>query len=164
MPNTTLAAFAFLAGITVGGAAVATAPAPPAPAPSPPPTAPAAALGPQAVTWEQIEAGTGKGLSKPIFKSRTATLDELEMHVTHLPPGKVPHPPHRHPEEELVILKEGTLEVLQGDKTSRVGPGAVIFQASNQLHGVRNVGDVPATYYVMRWASPGMLKAPAAKP
>ena len=35
----------------------------------------------------------------------------------------------------------------------------MIFQASNQLHGVRNVGETTATYFVVRWTSPGKLKA-----
>jgi quercetin dioxygenase-like cupin family protein len=118
------------------------------------------------VTWEQIEASGNSttGLSHRFFQNPTATLDELEMHVTVLPPGKAPHPPHTHPEEELLIIKEGTLEAMQSGKTRRLGPGAVIFQASNQLHGVRNVGDRPAIYYVVRWTSPGMMKArPPAK-
>jgi quercetin dioxygenase-like cupin family protein len=138
------------------GAALSTAGAPTPPVSS--------KLGPQAITWEQIEAGTGKGLSKPVFRSATATLDELEMHVTHLPAGQAPHPPHTHPEEEVVIIKEGTLDAMQSGKTTRLGPGSIIFQASGQLHGVRNVGQTPATYYVIRWASPGTLKARAAKP
>jgi quercetin dioxygenase-like cupin family protein len=113
------------------------------------------------VSWEQIEAAVGKGMSKPVFRSPTVTLDEMEMHVTHVAPGKAPHAPHTHPEEELVILKEGTLEVMQAGKTTRLGPGGVIFQASNQLHGVRNVGDVTATYYVMRWKAAGKPQSPA---
>jgi quercetin dioxygenase-like cupin family protein len=118
-------------------------------------------LGSTSLTWEQIEASGNSttGLSRRFFQNPTATLDELEMHVTHLPPGKAPHAPHTHPEEELVIIKEGTLEAMQAGKISRVGPGGVIFQASNQLHGVKNVGGTPATYYVMRWTSPGMMKA-----
>ena len=80
------------------------------------------------------------------------------MHVTHMPPSKAPHAPHTHAEEELVIIKEGTLEAMQAGKTRQLGPGAVMFQASNQLHGVKNVGENQATYYVVRWASPGMLK------
>ena len=34
------------------------------------------------------------------------------------------------------------------------GPGAIIFQASNELHNVTNVGTAPATYYVIGWESP----------
>jgi len=40
----------------------------------------------------------------------------------------------------------------------RIGPGSIIFQAANQMHSIRNVGDVPATYHVIKWNSPGMLK------
>jgi quercetin dioxygenase-like cupin family protein len=88
----------------------------------------------------------------------TATLDELEMHITTLNPGQTSHPPHKHPDEELLIIKEGTVESLVNGEQRRVGPGSVIFQASNQMHGIRNVGDTPATYHVIRWNSPGMLK------
>ena len=150
MKKLSIAAIAFAGGLAVAHAA----------SPTPP------LLGPSALSWEQIEAGTGKGFGKPIFRSPTATLDELEMHVTHLPVGKEPHPPHKHLEEELVIIKEGTLEAMQSGKIRRLGPGSVIFQASNQLHGVRNVGDGPAIYYVMRWKSPGVGKGltPAVAP
>jgi quercetin dioxygenase-like cupin family protein len=123
-------------------------------------------LGSTTVSWEQILASGNSttGLSHRFFQNPTATLDELEMHVTVLPPGKAPHAPHTHQEEELLIIKEGTLEAMQSGKTHRVGPGGVIFQASNQLHGVRNVGEKTATYYVIRWTSPGMLKSrPAPK-
>ena len=141
-----VAALAFAGGVLVASAGRGA-------APSTPPL-----LSSTSVTWEQIEASGNSttGLSHRFFQNPTATLDELEMHVTHLPPGKSPHPPHTHPEEELLIIKEGTLEAFQAGKTRRLGPGAVIFQASNQLHGVRNVGTIPAIYYVVRWRSPGM--------
>ena len=56
----------------------------------------------------------------------------------------------------------GMLGHIFGDRTQRVGPGSVIFQAANQPHAIRNVGDVPATYHVIKWNSPGMLKKRAA--
>lgn len=124
----------------------------------------ASVLGSTAVTWEDIQAkasGTGVTKAKQVFRDPTATLDELELHVSTLPPGQSPHPPHKHPDEEIVIIKEGTVESLVNGETRRVGPGSVVFQASNQMHGMRNVGDVPAVYHVIRWNSPGMLKANA---
>ena len=121
-----------------------------------------AVMGSTAVSWEEIQAkpsGTGITKAKQVFKDPTATLDELEFHVSTLPVGQSPHPPHKHPDEELVIIKEGTVEALVGGEAKRVGPGSVIFQAANQMHGMKNVGDVPAVYHVFRWNSPGMLKA-----
>ena len=93
------------------------------------------------------------GSTRSFFKAPTATLDELEMHVTTLNAGQMSHPPHKHPNEELVILKEGTVEALVQGEWKRLGPGSVIFNASNQLHGLKNVGDGPATYHVINWRS-----------
>jgi XRE family transcriptional regulator, regulator of sulfur utilization len=148
MNRSTLAVFAFVAGLATSAVGD-----------SKPPV-----MGSTSVTWEEIMAKAGKGRSKPIFQSATGTLDELEMHITRLAPGEAPHAAHKHAAEEVVIIKEGTLEAFQEGKTRKLTPGSVIFQGSNQMHGVRNVGDVPAVYYVMRWNSPGMLKAAAAAP
>jgi XRE family transcriptional regulator, regulator of sulfur utilization len=140
-PSLVVVAFVSGAAVAAGGA------------PTPP------ILGSTAVSWEEIEATPSKGIGKQVFRSPTATLDELELHVSRLPPGKAAHAPHKHPDEELIIVREGTVESLVNGKTRRLGPGSVIFQASNQLHGIRNVGDVPAVYHVIKWNSPGMLKA-----
>lgn len=117
-------------------------------------------MGSRVFDWRAIaEKPTKVGARRDFFQAPTATLDELECHVTTLNPGEIPHPPHKHADEELVIVKDGTLEVQQAnDQPRSVGPGSVIFQASNQMHGMRNVGKTVATYYVIRWKSPGMLK------
>ena len=119
-------------------------------------------IGPSVYDWNSIVAKkTNVGEVRQFFRGPTATLDELEVHVTTLNPGEAPHPPHKHPNEELIIIREGTLETLVNGEWKRLGPGSVIFNASNQLHGLRNVGAGPATYHVINWSSPGMLaKAP----
>jgi XRE family transcriptional regulator, regulator of sulfur utilization len=122
-----------------------------------------AALGSVVFDWSaKDDKPTEVGKFRQIARSKTATLDELEMHVTTLQPGKASHPPHRHPNEELVILKEGTLEAVVDGKTQRVNAGSIIFNASNQLHGVKNVGQGPAVYYVINWSPPGSKKTTAA--
>jgi XRE family transcriptional regulator, regulator of sulfur utilization len=104
------------------------------------------------------------GARRTLFRAPTATLDELECHITTLNPGQTSHAPHRHPEEEILIVREGTVESLVNGKLQRVGPGSVIFQASNQEHAIRNVGDIPATYHVFSWKSPGMASKPGVTP
>ena len=98
------------------------------------------------------------GAVRQVMRTPTPTLDELEIHISTLAPGKSPHAPHQHQHEELLILKEGTLETFQSGTTRRVGPGGIIFQASNELHNVTNVGQRPATYYVIGWTVPGAPK------
>jgi len=115
-------------------------------------------MGSSVFDWAQIPVKkNAKGESRKFFQAPTATLDELECHVTTLNPGELAHPPHQHPDEELLIIKEGTVECLVNGELKRVGPGSVVFQASNQPHSIRNVGDTPATYHVIKWNSPGML-------
>jgi XRE family transcriptional regulator, regulator of sulfur utilization len=112
-----------------------------------------------AFDWQNIPAKkTDVGALRNFFRAPTATLDELECHVTTLNPGQTSHAPHKHPNEELVIVKEGTVEVLVNGELKKVGVGSVIFNASNQLHGIRNVGTTPATYHVINWKSPGTMK------
>ena len=109
--------------------------------------------------WNSMTAQPTKvGAVRRVCQVPTATLDELEIHITTLNAGESPHPPHKHPDEELLIVKEGTVESLVNGELRRVGPGSVVFQASNQMHSIRNVGDGPATYHVIKWNSPGMLK------
>lgn len=109
--------------------------------------------------WNSLKAETTKvGAVRRVVQVPTATLDELEIHITTLNAGQTSHAPHKHPDEELIVVKEGTVESLVNGEHHRVGAGSVIFQASNQMHGIRNVGDGPATYHVIRWNSPGMLK------
>ncbi|HEV8132970.1 MAG TPA: cupin domain-containing protein [Acidobacteriota bacterium] len=109
--------------------------------------------------WNSIQAEPKlHGATRRFFQAPTATLDELELHVTTLNPGKAPHPPHKHSDEELIIIKEGTVESTLNGEARTAGPGSVIFQASNEMHGLRNVSDKPATYFVIKWISPGMKK------
>jgi XRE family transcriptional regulator, regulator of sulfur utilization len=108
--------------------------------------------------WNSFTPQANKtGTVRKVVQAPTATLDELEIHITTLNKGETPHPPHQHADEELVIIKEGTVESLVNGQLKRVGPGSIIFQAANQLHSIRNVGDGPAVYHVVKWNSPGML-------
>jgi uncharacterized cupin superfamily protein len=93
------------------------------------------------------------GAVRQVMRTPTPTLDELEIHISTLQPGKSPHAPHQHQHEELLIIKDGTLETFQSGATRRVGQGGIIFQASNELHNVTNVGTTPATYFVIGWTT-----------
>jgi quercetin dioxygenase-like cupin family protein len=109
--------------------------------------------------WEDLQAKkTEVGELRQVVRQRTRTLDELEMHITTLNPHTTSHPPHTHPNEEMVIVREGTLQAHVNGKEVVVGPGSVLFYASMQPHGVKNIGDTPATYFVINWASQGGRK------
>jgi quercetin dioxygenase-like cupin family protein len=109
--------------------------------------------------WASLEAKTTQtGMRRDVMRAPTPTLEELEIHITTLNVGQASHPPHQHPEEELLIVREGTVETLQNGKASRLGPGSIIFHSSNDLHNIRNVGSTPATYHVVQWRVPARAK------
>lgn len=81
--------------------------------------------------WKSIKATPTKvGEKRQFLDSSTETLENLEIHATTLNPGGFAHPAHRHPEEELMIVKEGTVEALVNGERKRVGRSFLIFQAA----------------------------------
>ena len=103
--------------------------------------------------WADLTAApTQQGERRTVFNTPTPTLANFECHITTLNPGESPHPPHRHGDEELMVIKDGTLEVMQNGVTNRVSAGGIIFEASNELHGLRNIGTNRATYFVFRFS------------
>jgi len=102
--------------------------------------------------WDDLKVETTKtGERRNVVDMPTETLTRFECHVTTLEPGVAPHAPHRHIEDELLIIKEGTVEAMQEGKTNQVAAGGVIFESSNEFHGLRNIGSNRATYYVLKW-------------
>jgi XRE family transcriptional regulator, regulator of sulfur utilization len=104
--------------------------------------------------WAAIEViATKNGERRNFFDTPTQTLKNLECHVTTLNANELSHQAHQHPDEELIIVKEGTVEVLVNGEMKKVGPGSIVFQASNTLHSLKNAGTTRASYYVIRWIS-----------
>ncbi|MGA8110642.1 MAG: cupin domain-containing protein, partial [Acidobacteriaceae bacterium] len=100
---------------------------------------------------------TPVGETRQFVRAPTATLNQLEIHATTLNPGLQSHPPHRHANEEVIIVDQGTVEAFGEGKWTRVGPGSVIFNAANTLHAIRNAGSTPATYHVVSFVTPATL-------
>ncbi|HTQ40556.1 MAG TPA: cupin domain-containing protein [Pirellulales bacterium] len=104
--------------------------------------------------WNQVKVDPQSyGERRQIFDGRTGALDHLECHASTINPGQSTHPPRRQPDEELVIVKEGTIEAIINDQPRKVEAGSAIFVAANDLYGVRNTSDAPATYYVIKWST-----------
>ncbi len=108
-------------------------------------------IGSKVFDWTKLVAAkTANGERRGIVDGPTTTMAKFESHVTTLEGGRAPHAPHRHPDEEIVIVKDGAIEVTVNGQTQQAGAGSMFFFASNDLHGMKNIGTARATYFVIR--------------
>ena len=122
---------------------------------APPPTPPGAPLQSTVVDWNTLTpTDTRTGQRRQVFDAPTGTLDKLHLHITTLKPGENTGPLHRHPQEEMVIVREGTIEVNIDGRKQTAGPGSVVFFGVNENENMTNIGSTPATYYVVQWFTP----------
>jgi len=91
----------------------------------------------------------GPNTARPILDGVSHSGTHLEVHETSLAAGAMPHPPHHHVHEELFLISNGTLEVTIAGKATTIGPGSAAFVHSGEEHGVRNVGQETAQYFVV---------------
>ena len=91
----------------------------------------------------------GPNRARAVLKGATHSGLPVELHMTELPPGGAPHPPHHHVHEEMIMIHEGTMEVTIFGKSSKLGPGSIAYVASGEEHGWRNVGTTRALYFVL---------------
>lgn len=88
-------------------------------------------------------------ITRPVIRGVLATGEMVEIHETMLMPGQMPHPAHKHAHSEFMMIREGTVEFIMDSHSKQVGPGGVLYAASNEMHGLKNVGTTPANYFVI---------------
>jgi len=85
------------------------------------------------------------------FDGPTEQLKSVTAGSLRLKPGMSPHAPHQHPEEEIMVVTEGTGEISIEGKITRVAPGSVMFCEAGNLHGIVNTGKTPLLFYYWKW-------------
>lgn len=105
--------------------------------------------------WEKMQpVAVTNGVRRTVFDGTTATLDKLHCHITTLNPGQVSGAPRLHLQEEIIIVKEGTVEAVSDGKVEAAPAGSVIFFQSHAVTQLRNPFKVPATYTVIYYLTP----------
>ena len=94
------------------------------------------------------------------FRGETYGTKDMVVLVVTLKPGEAPHPPHQHAEEEFMILADGTGTWTLDGKEIAAKKGDVVYAAPWTTHGLKNTGQVPLTYYMVKWNNKG-VEAPA---
>jgi mannose-6-phosphate isomerase-like protein (cupin superfamily) len=107
-------------------------------------------LGTKAYIFNELpETTNGKNKQRRLFTGKTHTGFKLESHQSDIAPGEVNHPPHQHLREEMMLVREGIMELTISGKPYRLGPADVGFIGSNEIHNAKNVGTVRAQYFIV---------------
>ena len=89
---------------------------------------------------------------RQVLEGKTYALDYFEIHTSTLEPGKAPHPPHTHADqEELMIVKEGQVKITINGTSKIVGSGSIAFAMPGDEHGIENTGNTQATYFILKF-------------
>jgi mannose-6-phosphate isomerase-like protein (cupin superfamily) len=91
----------------------------------------------------------GQNRQRRMFTAKTHTGFKIESHSSDIAPGEVNHPPHRHLREEMMLIREGVMELTIAGTPYRLGPGDVGVIGSNELHNAKNVGTGRAVYFIV---------------
>lgn len=85
------------------------------------------------------------------FDGATPQLRSMTAGNLRLMPGMSPHPPHQHPEEEILFITEGSGVVTIEGKPYKVSPGSAMYCEADKLHGITNTGSKPLLFYFCKW-------------
>jgi mannose-6-phosphate isomerase-like protein (cupin superfamily) len=91
----------------------------------------------------------GQNRQRRMFTAKTHTGFKIESHQSDIAPGEVNHPPHQHLREEMMLIREGVMELTIAGKPYRLGPGDVGVIGSNEIHNAKNVGTTRAQYFIV---------------
>lgn len=92
-----------------------------------------------------------KGEVRQIFTAATARFQKIDLHATTLNPGETSHPPHVHPEAEIILVRTGDVEELIDGVPHTAKGGDLVLLTPGSPHNIKNTGATPAVYYALQW-------------
>ncbi len=103
-----------------------------------------------------------------ILNGSTAGVRSLASHVSVLTKGYRPHPPHTHPEEEILLLLAGEVDLIfpdeqtsGGERRRRLRPNQFVYYPTGFAHTLQTMSDSPANYLMFKWkSSPTGIESP----
>lgn len=103
----------------------------------------------------------------PYFKISTAIFESFSCHASWLQPGCMPHLPHEHQDEEILLVLSGNATILSNDLESKIlrakksKPGDFFYYPRNHLHTIFNDSNTPIHYLMFKWKTKASDTRPA---
>ncbi|HEY8969606.1 MAG TPA: cupin domain-containing protein [Puia sp.] len=110
-------------------------------------TSPADTLTGQVVRWQQLMATSNhRGTSRLVLDGATHDLAQLEVKALTLDTGVIVAA-YGSDADELIIVRDGQLDVSADSDQRMLGPGGVALFAAGARYSLENGGQTPVTYY-----------------
>ena len=93
----------------------------------------------------------------PYFKTSTPVSEVVICHASVLLPGCMPHSPHQHEREEVLVVLDGEATILSEDRDDGVlrpieaAVGDFFYYPAGHAHTILNAGERPIRYLMFRW-------------
>jgi len=116
------------------------------------------------VSWDKAPAARADwGEIRFHFRGETLATRDVLTAVAVIKPGMAIHNPHRHAEEEYLMITEGSGVWHLDGKAFPAEQGDVLFVEPWVYHGLTNTGDKPLTFVVFKYNGKGIKLPPRPK-
>lgn len=123
--------------------------------------APQVPLKSQVVRWDDARVHKADwGQMRFYFTGQTAATQNVLTAVAVVEPGKAVHKAHRHAEEEYLVLVDGTGTWHLAGKDFPAQRGDILYVEPWVHHGLKNTGDRPLIFVVVRYQGKGVTAPP----
>jgi quercetin dioxygenase-like cupin family protein len=90
------------------------------------------------------------------YRGATGSVFSFSCHVSSLAQGRCPHPPHRHSEEEILVMLQGEADLVLptcpgGRRERRLTAGQFVYYPAHFPHTLRAISPQPANYLMFKW-------------
>lgn len=89
------------------------------------------------------------GDSRSALRGQLATGEHVAVHESTQPAGVPGNPAHRIQHTEFICVREGAIEYEHDGVTERASAGDILLVARGTMHGLRNVGAGPLSFFVI---------------
>ena len=97
------------------------------------------------------------------YSGESAGTQDVLVAVAIVNAGREIHPPHKHAEEEYLMLLEGQGTWTVKGKDFKAVAGDMLYAAPWNLHGIKNTGTKPLKFIVWKWNSKEGFNIPVEK-
>lgn len=92
----------------------------------------------------------------PYFSHQTHGLKESLVGVAKIDAGEEVHPPHRHADEEYLMVTSGRGEWYVNGITFKAEKGDILYAKPWEYHGIKAAKDSPLEFVVFKFSARGM--------